>query len=570
MLSDRQYKILTVLHEQRGYITIEMIADHIHCSAKTVRNDIGEIKNYLNLIQVGKIFVKPNKGVFLEAELSEWEKISSCFLQNGSENEEAIKRGQEILYQLLKGKQLKLSIQKMEEQLYVGRNGVEKALARVEPWLTRHQIKLVRKRGVGTCVEGEEYRLRLAMWDLFLSTQQSNLRQEYGRFVVSVNQGPIAEISRREGYCSGYDWSVAECTIREIESNNGFCFGYEAFERLSFRIGLMVTRSRQGKSTDQLPKIEQLYCDGLESEIADQLAERLEKESQCKIPFCEREFLRIILETSEIQGFQNQEISNSFQNRYKHLHRFAAKLISFMGVILKCNFKSERILAENLFLYLRSAIAQLQYDIHVENPFEEQIIQKYPNIYVAAWSASMLFEEELSLNIGKNEVTFLTLFFGGAIERVFSHSRALIVCNYGIGISQILREKLKRNIPGLDIIGVASSQAIETIQASKCDFIISTVPLESPFAGKEVVKVDSFLLPQDEKAIQERMCMSKKYEMPKTIQKKALFTQKELFDPALIDIYPAAYDKGLILKNHSNRLVEMGYVQEGYAYSVLE
>ena len=206
----------------------------------------------------------------------------------------------------------------------------------------------------------------------------------------------------------------------------------------------------------------------------------------------------------------------------------------------------------------------------LENPLEEQIKQKYPNIYAAAWSINVIFQEELALNIGKNEVAYLALYFGGAIERAFSSAKALIVCNYGVGVSQILKEKLQRSIQGLEITGVKSTQEIEAIRHCPCDFLIATVPLEDPYGGKKVIMVDSFLLPQDEKAIRDYMAASKKNKIQRMVHNKSLLEKKELFSQELVLIHPDKSGKDEVLEALCTLMSDKGYVSPEFTHSVYE
>ena len=97
-----------------------------------------------------------------------------------------------------------------------------------------------------------------------------------------------------------------------------------------------------------------------------------------------------------------------------------------------------------MFLQLKAMIARLKYRTGFKNPLLRQIKAKYPNLMAMAWSASNMFERELRLDVNEHEVAYLALHIGGAIERSSANLRACIVCDYGIGISQILREKIER------------------------------------------------------------------------------------------------------------------------------
>ena len=70
------------------------------------------------------------------------------------------------------------------------------------------------------------------------------------------------------------------------------------------------------------------------------------------------------------------------------------------------------------FCIWKSKTFKLRCGILEENPLKEVVKSKYPNIYAAAWSASLVIESELEVRIGEDEVAYLALYIGGAIERL--------------------------------------------------------------------------------------------------------------------------------------------------------
>ena len=108
-------------------------------------------------------------------------------------------------------------------------------------------------------------------------------------------------------------------------------------------------------------------------------------------------------------------------------------------------------------------IARLRYGVKTVNPLLKQVKQKYPNIFAAIYAVGVYFEKELGLELNEHEMCSLALLLGGAIERSLSTVTACVVCDYGIGISQILREQLERTISDIQIVDVLSARDLKKV-----------------------------------------------------------------------------------------------------------
>ena len=82
-MNKRQIEILKNLHSKKEFTTFAHLAEKFNVSVKTVRNDIGAIKDFLDGeigagADLGANFIetKPHLGVRLNVSEEEWQKIS--------------------------------------------------------------------------------------------------------------------------------------------------------------------------------------------------------------------------------------------------------------------------------------------------------------------------------------------------------------------------------------------------------------------------------------------------------------------------------------------------------------
>lgn len=65
MLSVRQYEILAFLQKTDDYVTVQEIAEQLQVSSKTVRNEIGKVRQVLQEMNLGEIKSKSHTGIRL-------------------------------------------------------------------------------------------------------------------------------------------------------------------------------------------------------------------------------------------------------------------------------------------------------------------------------------------------------------------------------------------------------------------------------------------------------------------------------------------------------------------------
>ena len=154
-MNKRQSKILKVLYNTNAFMTFAQIAEQMEVSVKTVRNDIGFIKEYLTAQNAGEIETRPHVGVRLNITDEQWKS-----LDNGGDDED-----REIAFFIIKSlmKDGTLTAQKLAERYFIGRTQLEKILDGVADWFFNRHILFERRRGRGISIRYSEFNYRMAM-----------------------------------------------------------------------------------------------------------------------------------------------------------------------------------------------------------------------------------------------------------------------------------------------------------------------------------------------------------------------------------------------------------------------
>lgn len=565
MLTDRQKEIIMILREENNFITFQNIANKLRVSVKTVRNDVGTIKQLFAEKEYGTIITKPHAGVFLEKEDEKWER----YQYEGTASEDRITPYLEIqpyiIYHLL----IKSSITmvEIENSLYVSRSAIEKNIPLVQQFFEKNKIILMKQKGRGYYIETTFFNWRLSMWMFFNkykdSFEELKVRTTYNLGIADKDLTAISVLLK------GFDSHFLFEVLQQVENEFGFAFSYVANLRAVFLLSIMMIQVRK-KEYVEIPKINPCKTDSKYNDaIAEMVIRNIESEYHVQLPESEQEWVKIVIGITEIQEFNNHEKKLECQLAYNELCRVTLKIIHLMSEISNTNLAKDEFLLEHLFLELKAMVERLKYKINFGNPLLKQIKMKYSIINAMAWSISVLLDRELKLEVNEDEVSYLALHLGGAIERSGMDVKVCVVCNYGIGISQILREKLIRNIADIEITEVLSIRDLNKIKNADCDFIISTIRLDDEKCNKDVVIVEHLLLPSDINNIESKMQEIRKKKLQNNDKIKVDF-KKQLFREDLLYTGLEINSKKEVLEFMCNQLEGYGYVTLQFKNSVFE
>lgn len=556
-MNKRQSDLLKTLYNNRGFSTLSELSEKFEVSVKTVRNDITAIRDFLENQHTGTVESKPHVGVRAVISEEEWSRISD---DNGDDREIMFF----IIRQLMK--KSTLTAQRLSEQYYIGRGQLDKILERVAEWFSENHILLEIRRSKGISISYSEFNYRMAMLKFF-----SEFWDMY-RDIISLRSSLYSAMPDEEytGLCAalnGFDADSVAKILLEIEEQFGLKFNYTSNKNLIFLISLSVLRYKSNNLI-QMPKVTKRYTDGMSDKyISEEIVKKLNDRLSENVPDEEKAFIEFAVSIAEIHNFDDDECRHSFELMNFELCRMTVRTVNIISEIADVNLREDDLFVKEMFLQLKSMISRLKYGIVFKNALLPQIKLKYSNTMAIAWSLENMFEKELEVQINEHDVGFLALYIGGAIGRKFSGINACIVCDYGIGTSQILKEKIIRSIPELNITSVFSIRDINLIKKEECDFIISTASLDGYRLNKEVITVRYLMDSVDLKMIDDQLVKIKKQ---KKMMLNSIQPTFELFKRDLIFTRCSLSDKAEILKMVCCKLESMGYVTGQFEKSVLD
>lgn len=147
---------------------------------------------------------------------------------------------------------------------------------------------------------------------------------------------------------------------------------------------------------------------------------------------------------------------------------------------LKINLNDDYDFYLNLSNHLESIFRAKNYNFP-QNEFIDEVVSKNPDIVAATNKNIDVIEKYAQRKISDIEIAYITIHICAAIERKKKQEIAfhvILVCNGGVGTSQLLQAKLKTHY-NFQIVDIVSAHDENNIISKNADLIISTVPLKN-------------------------------------------------------------------------------------------
>ncbi|CAM4156805.1 BglG family transcription antiterminator [Paenibacillus alkaliterrae] len=492
--NSRQKQILALLLQSAYPVTLKVMSEEIGLSIRTIQRELEGISE--QLVPFDLIFVKKT-GVGLSIEGSETAKKQLQHLLSVSTSSKNFSQEERrhLLIPMLLYKREWTKLYYFSSKLKVTEATISNDLDKLEPWFEKHRIQLVRKPGIGVCIEADEKSIRGAIIDhLYQHVSQEQLMDILSSY--SFRGQSKLELSIRNQLLHFIDPAIVndiEHIVQRSEAQRGYEMTDSAYVGFVVHIALAVQRIKSGEriamDAEALHKLQSTR----EFKWARQMAEELSIQLDITIPEDEMGYI-----TMHLLGAKGKRLLLSEDKQRESSGEFYVhRLVRIMENELKITFDNDHSLNEALLVHLEAAINRIRLHMEIRNPLLDHIRETYPDIYRAARKASLFLQEELQAEVPEEETGYLAMHFGAAIMRAKTNTpqrfQVLLACSSGMGTSKLLAAQIERNFPHIHIIDTVSLLQLESAlqRGGPIDLIISTVQFEHE--KHRVVVVNSFL-----------------------------------------------------------------------------
>ncbi|REK76939.1 BglG family transcription antiterminator [Paenibacillus paeoniae] len=481
-VSNRQRKILELLLSRQDDITAEQLGQTIGISSRTVHRELQILDPVLAGYDIALV-KKSGSGIKLMGHERSLIVFQEQLRQTDTETYSPDERKVLILCQLLsQDEPIKLFSLASEVQAAIPT--VSRDLEELETALTSSGLALVRRRGYGIEITGEE-----AVRRNFIV----KLAEEYiDDFLGALSRKKIWPTTHQLLKLVGHDALLSvERTLWQLDENWVRRLKEADYNRLLVRLSVAFIRIQRGHLIDAPADMSPMLISEESKQKLTALAASLGIK---ELPDEELAYMQSLLDQAKERD--RRSASALLEQYGLGLAERAISLIRQMEEETGTPFHKDRTLLEGLISHLGHALDRLQQGETIRNPLLAQIKSDYESLLDSTIrSASQAWPD---IVIPEEEAGYLAMHFGAAIERwklVPRQVRALLVCTSGIGSSKLLAVRIVKEIPQVELLGHYSWYEASRMPREKYDLIISTVDL--PIEPERYIKL-SPLLTKDE------------------------------------------------------------------------
>ena len=475
-MNKRSRVILSTLIQKKEYgqaAYMKELAEQFKVSTRTIRNDLEQINEFLNKNKLSGVSLG-KQGVIETGK--DMERARQYLFQDDFYSYKLEKHERKMfMATLLICERDYRTLSNLADCMYVSRSTVVQDLDGLKAFFKKHKLYVVSHSNKGLILEGEERNKRLLLLSM-IKSNESVYREApvFERLIRSLKEECRVDME---------DLKTMEKVINLAEHFSGRFLTDTSFTNLKYFLVLSLYRMRLKKYAEQDSKKNSKY------EMAGYILKQLSDFAGIEVMEEEIKFLgRILNEMRYIKKTtSNQEIVK--------MQVITRTFIEHVSIDIDLNLQGDYIFYENLINHLESMFSSAIQDNTV-NSVVTEVLERYPKIQEAVQNNVSVLEEYIGRKLNEVEISYIVVHICAAMERNKNSTErysVILVCNGGIGTSQLLLARLKKYF-NFDVADIIPAHDLKNADINEADVILSTVALDTDM---EYIQVDPLLNDED-------------------------------------------------------------------------
>ena len=507
--SSRNGQIIHFMLESDRPLHSQEIAEKLGISTRTVQRVLPFLKKTVQ--KYGIMLVRSRKeGSYLSGTPTAKDRLSAALSQDsGIDPGDREERQRYLLFSLLKEREPR-KIFSFSQLLGVSESTIAGDIEAIRPWLAKNHLEVVKKKGYGVFLRGQEQDYREAM-RRFIEENISIDDKE----AAKLNGNAFSDALMNTADSSIYSFldkdvlqrvnsvlqGMNEPRLNEIAEN--------AYAGLATHIAIAIERIRKGGFLE----VSDDYLDGLEDwedyDLAVRILSHMEKEFDIEIPREEISYVLLHIQGSKLAYSNDAAYKNDPDLDENDLLDIIDRMIDCYDPALAPRLKSDEDFVRGLMVHLRPVFVRLKENMNIYNPILSDIQNEYPDIFAKCASAAKEIEKTIGVSVSDEEIGFLAMHFGAADERIREQQNAArkvtigIVCASGFGVARLMMTRLEKFLSDKAYLKAYGRDELASSLVRDADFFVSTMNLD-PY-GVDYLLVSPLITGSDLSAIEHKM-----------------------------------------------------------------
>ncbi len=497
ILSSRVAKLIKVFVESNRSMTSKELAAYMGVSSHTVRNDMQELEGVLR--HHGAIVEgRPRVGYTLRI-LNEkaWHEFCQQHVreQKSSLHESCgkiVPTGRKDRIDYIVANLLILALRKerlsqwdLADDLYISLSTLKSYWKEIQQILSDVGIELLADRSNKIHLEGDESRIRRCIAEKIFS-QDNLLDFSNNKFY--------------QGIFSQEEIQKVQDIVRKAILNHDITLSDMAFRGIVLHILIVLKRLGNSATVEyaseelEFLRTTESYC------VVREIVEAIRRELAFDIEV-EEYYL-----TEHLVSSQRFLLNGNQANGNARANELVFHILREIKTEYHMDLSQDQELVAGLEIHLSAALHRLRFNIGIRNDILQVIKKDFPLAFELAVLSARIIETQENLKTNENEIGFLAVHFGVALERkAYPKKSCILVCGAGAATALLMKEMLQRRFGGyLDIVRICPLYELRQTDLDCVDLIFSTVAIQA-FQSEKIVYVNPVLTEMDMKKLEGRI-----------------------------------------------------------------
>ncbi len=479
IISSRLKRILQICLLSDGFVTVDELANKLQISRRTIFRELSDAPLYLQSYSL-HLNSKSKKGICIEGEVAQKQVLANDLNVHKVDYVNKEERRNLLIFEILREK----DIQKLyyyANQFQVSESTISNDLDEIEHWFAKFHLTIVRRPGLGISLQGKESDYRRALMRIISKSIQENEGYEKINPQDALYLLEKVFLNDQDGIMKLLNQNILKRVLYVFDEHHHELgldkYAQSSYIGLIIHLTIMIERTLQAESMEENDEIITMMKQTQSFEQAKVMATYIEKEFDIRIPEAEIAFIAMHIQGAKLNAIHEETMVSIVKE--EELQKIVNQMVAFFDEQLPYHLYLDDELYQGLLVHLKPALVRMQYHMNIYNPLLTQIKKDYEEVFYytkKACEQALVIQET---SIPEDEIGFIAMHFGAAIERAnraLYQMRAIkvgIVCSSGIGVSALLLARIRKIVDNNVELQTFSVEEAKR-NATNCELFIST------------------------------------------------------------------------------------------------